>query len=91
MNRRSHKSRAEHKLAMMFKTFNIKGSIMEQESNYQVGLRVEKNTLSSPSDIITAISILDGLCTQGKITQDHLITIKMNLAEKLAGYKLVAK
>lgn len=91
MNRRSHKDRAQHKLAMMFKTYNIKVSLMEQESNYQLGLKVEKGTLTSPSEIITAISILDDLCYQGKITKDHLVTIKINLAERLAGFKLVAK
>ena len=91
MNRRSHKDRAQHRLAMMFKTYNIKVSLMDQEANYQLGLKVEKGTLTSPSEIITAISILDDLCYQEKITKDHLVTIKMNLAERLAGFKLVAK
>ena len=92
MNRRSHKDRAQHLLAMMFKTYNMsKNTALDQVSNYNLGLKVERGELNSPSDIINAISILDDLCLQGKITKDHLTQIKMNLAQKLSGFKLVAK
>ena len=92
MNRRSHKDRAQHRLAMLFKTYNMsETTTFNQEKNYNLGIRVERGELSSPSDIITAISILDDLCHQGKITKDHLTQIKMDLAQKLSGFTLVAK
>jgi len=91
-NRRSHKNRAQHKLAMLFKTYNISDpKNFEQEANYNLGLKVERGVLSSPSEIIRAISILDDLFHEGKITKNHLIQIKMNLAQKLSGFTLVAK
>ena len=89
---RSHADRNRHKLARAFRTHNLSGkTLMQQEEDFNLGLKVESGTLSTVSEIIRAISILDDLVTAGRITKDHCIDIKMGLAQKMSGFKVVPK
>lgn len=89
---RSHADRTRHKLARVFRTHNLSGkTLLQQEEDFNLGLKVETGTLSTVSEIIRAVSILDDLVIAGKITKDHCTDLKMNLAQKMSGFKVVPK
>ena len=57
---RSHKNRTEHKLARAFRTHNLSNkSLLQQEEDFNLGLKTSSGDLKNISDIIRAISILD--------------------------------
>ena len=92
LNRRSHKDRNRHKLARAFMTQNMSSkSMMQQQEDFNLGLKVESGTLETVSDVMRAMDILGVLEREGRITSEHAIEIKMDLAQKMSGFKIVPK
>jgi hypothetical protein len=92
MNRtRSHKDRNRHKLARAFMTNNMsEKTLLQQQEDFNLGLKVETGTLEETHDVIKAMEILDELVAAGRVTKDHVDNIKMDLAMKLSGLKIVS-
>lgn len=86
---RSHEDRNRHKLARAFMSHNLSGkSTLQQQKDFSLGLKVESGTLSSVLEIDRAIKILDELVSAGRITKEHCDDIKMDLAQKMSGFKI---
>jgi hypothetical protein len=68
-----------------------KKTLLEQQADFNLGLKVETGTLTSGDDVSKAMDILDQLVAADKITKDHADDIKMDLAMKLSGMKIVSK
>jgi hypothetical protein len=90
--KRTRKERNEQKIARAFRTYNLANkSDTQREKDYNLGLKVENGTISNVHDLIRAVSIIDELISLDRITKEEANEIKMNLAQKMSGYKIVPK
>ena len=90
MRGRSHADRNRHKLARAFSTYNIANkSQADIQKDFELGLKVETGKLEYVSDIIRAISIIDDLVNLERMTKEHAVQIKIDLAQKMSGFKVV--
>ena len=89
---RSKNDPNRHRLAKAFMTHNMKGkSVADQQKDFELGVKTETGTLESVGDIIRAVSIIDELVLEGRIDKSDAVELKINLAEKMAGFKIVPK
>jgi hypothetical protein len=66
-------------------------TLLEQQADFNIGLKVETGTLESGSDVVRAMTLMNELVTAGILTKDHVDNMKMDLAMKLSGLKISEK
>ena len=92
MRQRSHKDRENQKIARAFMTHNSQNkSMLQKQKDFNLGFKVENGTIEDVSDIIRAVSILGELVHTERITKEKSTELKMNLAQKMSGFKIVSR
>jgi len=84
--------RKQNKLAQLFSTFEMStNSLDDQQENYNLGLKLQLGYMVSVAEIVKSISILETLCKQEKISKGDMNEIKINLVQRMSGYKVVKR
>jgi len=92
METRTKTGREKQKIARAFMTHNmLKKTEAQKQIDFSLGMRVQKGSITDVSDVIRAVSILNELVISERITKKESETLKMNLAKKMSGFKIVRK
>ena len=82
----------KNKVARLIGDHNKENStVQETMKQFHFGMRIESGEVSSPEEIVTAISILDVLHFENKISEDEWIQAKVGIIRWLKKFQLSPK
>ena len=92
IRRRMLEESRKNRLAKLFSTFEMSShTTLEQQENYNLGLKLQKGVFVSVAEIVKSISILEILCKQEKISKKEMEDIKIDLVQRMTGFKIVER